>query len=368
MSKRVLTALVALTGIGAVALAGSLAAQEKDTERVARSYVVRAGGSGGYLGISIGEVTAETVEELGLRAERGVWIQDVGEDTPASRAGLLKDDVIVTWNGTAVEGTVQLQRFLRETPAGRTITVAVIRNGNQRNVSVEVGERESFGGAWSQSDMARELGERVRSSVRAIPHIRGFQFMTRGGRMGASVQSLDGQLAEYFGLRDGRGGVLINSIGDDTPSEKAGLKAGDVILSVDGTDVADPGDLISAILEADEGPVSLRILRDKKERTVTVELPELDHEWKSDDGEAHGFYFDSEDGHEPHVEFFGPDDSAGDVRIRVAPSIPQILELYQGTGSVNVSPGGQIRIRVAPEAPKAEAQATVRPVAPSVAL
>lgn len=157
--------------------------------------------------------------------------------------------------------------------------------------------------------------------------------MTGGGRMGASVQGIDGQLAEYFGLRDGRGGVLVSSIGEDTPAEKAGLKAGDVILSVDGTDVDDAGDLIGEILGAEEGPINVRILRDRKERTVTVELPESETSWHSDDGESHGLYFESEEGHEPHIEFFGPDDERGNLRIRVAPALPQILEFRRDGGT-----------------------------------
>ena len=381
MSKRVLGALAALAGIGAIGLAGTLAAQEKGDHSVARSYAVAFGGSGSYLGVSIGEVTAETVEELGLREERGVMIQSVGDDTPAARAGLMKNDVIVSWNGTDIEGTVQLRRFLDETPAGRTVTLGVFRDRSQQSIDVELGERNMFSSLHVNPEIAvrtRELGERIRRSVKVRPQMRGLSFLTSGGRMGASVQSLDGQLAEYFGLND-RGGVLVTSVGEDSPAAQAGLQAGDVILSVDGDDVEDPGDLIQAILEAEEGPVGIRVLRDKRERTLTVELPESEMRWKSEDGESHGFFFHEGDGEAPLYRSFGPDDRQ-DVEISVepfeghfeffTPSSPHIFEFEDGEDAGHLAPGGQIRVRAPRAAPDSGAvpAPAARSAAPAVAL
>lgn len=381
MNKRLLGALVALAGLGAVGLAGTLAAQEKADAGTVRSYVLTTGGSGSYLGVSIGEVTPETVTELGLREERGVLIQNVGDDTPASRAGLVESDVIVSWNGTDIEGTVQLRRFLSETPAGRTVQMGVIRDRGQRSVSVELGERNLYSGVHVSPDMAvrgRELGERIRRSVRVMPQMRGLSFLTRGGRMGASVQSLDGQLAEYFGLND-RSGVLVTSVGEESPAAEAGLQAGDVILSVGGESVEDPGDLIRAIMGADEGSASIGILRDKRERTLTVELPESDLKWKSDDGEAHGFFFRDGEGDEPLIEFFGQGDFE-DLNIQVAPfegnfeffapSMPHIFEFQDGfgDGAVHVTPGGQIRVRAPRGTPETDAAPETAAPSPAVAL
>jgi membrane-associated protease RseP (regulator of RpoE activity) len=98
-----------------------------------------------------------------------------------------------------------------------------------------------------------------------------FSFMGPG-RLGVRLQSLGDQLGAYFGAADGHG-ALIAEVEKGTAAEKAGLKAGDVIVGVAGKDVEDPGDVVDAIHEADEGPVKITILRDRKRMTVTADLP-----------------------------------------------------------------------------------------------
>jgi membrane-associated protease RseP (regulator of RpoE activity) len=66
----------------------------------------------------------------------------------------------------------------------------------------------------------------------------------------------------------------VTTVTDGSAAAKAGLKAGDVILALDGEDVGSPGDVARRVAAAEPGPVAVRILRDRKERTVTVELPE----------------------------------------------------------------------------------------------
>jgi serine protease Do len=93
--------------------------------------------------------------------------------------------------------------------------------------------------------------------------------------MGVTLQNLTPQLAEYFGLKD-RSGALITSVRDDSPASRAGLKAGDIILAIDGEKVEDPGDAMRIMRKKEEGPVDIRLLRDRREMnlTVTLEKPE----------------------------------------------------------------------------------------------
>jgi serine protease Do/serine protease DegQ len=90
------------------------------------------------------------------------------------------------------------------------------------------------------------------------------------GRLGVQLGELTPQLAEYFGAKDG--GVLVSSINQGSPAEKAGLKAGDVITSVNGDRVRDSDDLIDELRDAEGREVTIGILRDKKESTVTATL------------------------------------------------------------------------------------------------
>ena len=88
-------------------------------------------------------------------------------------------------------------------------------------------------------------------------------------RIGVSTTQLTKQLAEYFGIGDSKG-VLVTSVMDDSPAAKAGLKAGDVITAIDGEKVEDAGDLAQGINKKKDGDVTLTVIRNKNQRTITV--------------------------------------------------------------------------------------------------
>lgn len=290
--------------VAATARCGS--AQEKAPETDEdRTVVIREraapnvwvdGRGGSYLGVYLSDVAAGDVERLDLDRERGALIERVSEDGPAQKAGIRGEDVIVTWNGSPVESAAQLQRLVRETPAGRTVQLGVVRDGRNRNVEVTLGARESMVRSWSfrgpDPEQMEKIQERLRQGGERLrlhaPELAGGVFtLMSGGRLGVGIQPVGDQLGEYFGLGD-RTGVLITSVSEDSPARKAGLKAGDVILSVNGEAIDGTGDLARAIREADAGAVRIGILRDRKERTVTAELPERpEFEWKeAPDGAA----------------------------------------------------------------------------------
>ena len=88
-------------------------------------------------------------------------------------------------------------------------------------------------------------------------------------RIGVSTTTLTKQLAEFFGVADGKG-VLVTSVGTDSPASKAGIRAGDVITAVDGEKIDNAGDLSRALGKKNEGDVTLTIVRDKNQRSITV--------------------------------------------------------------------------------------------------
>lgn len=328
-----------LTLVTATARCGSAQENTEVKERTARAtpFMVRSGsfGGGSYLGVYIAEVDADDVSRLDLKQERGALIEGVSDDSPAQEAGLEKNDVIVQWNDTQVESAAQLRRMVGETPAGRVVNLKVIRDGKSRDAKVTIGERESMVRSFSfrgpDSEELEGLVERLRPGAEwkglSGPGLRGnvFAFMG-GGRMGVGIQSVGDQLGEYFGL-NGRDGVLVTSVEEDSPAQKAGLKAGDVILTLGGEAVDGPGELARAVRQAEEGPISVGILRDRKERTITVDLPEApEFKWEGEDGE---------------LLFRGPEASEG--AMMVVPEVPGELHIRRGAPNVGV------RIRV-PEA------------------
>lgn len=307
MRKRLIAVVLAVLTLGGiVAAAGSVSAQERQEKKHegregGRVAMMSREGGGSFLGVYIAEVDSEVVDRLQLRAERGVLITKVAEDSPAKAAGLEEDDVILAWNGETIEGTAALRRHLAETPPGREVKLRVFRDGRNRDVSVKLGEgaggmfsfapRLDTGRIRERMNAIRPRMERLRIRAPSEEAYSTFMAFSERGRMGVSIQTLNDQLGAYFGLGD-RSGVLITSVSKESAAEAAGLKAGDVILAIGGDDVEDPGDVMRIVGDAEEGPISVKILRAKRERTLTVELPKSEGlRWRSEDGDEHGFLF-----------------------------------------------------------------------------
>jgi serine protease Do len=267
-------------------------------------------GNNGYLGVFMEEVTAEKMKALNLSEERGAVIAKVTAGSPAEKAGLKENDVIISFNSRRVDTVRELQRLLGEAPAGRTVTFEVVRGGAHQNISATLGKRSAnFGffdqdgafkrlqGDWAQNQLfSKEQAEKWKAQTEdfakrsrefqgkafVMPKDFGnlnFDFYSRGfwrgTRLGVSVESMTDQLAEYFGVK-GSKGILVTEVVENSAAAKAGLKAGDVIIEIDNNKVDDPGDLTSAISQKSEGQVELKVIRkgDEKKITITLEKAE----------------------------------------------------------------------------------------------
>lgn len=250
-------------------------AQEKTKEILGQDPDVLAMSSddgSGWLGVEISEVTKEKAKDLKLAGARGVIVMDVEPDSPAAKAGLKENDVITEYDGQIVEGTVQFRRLVRETPAGRTVTLAISRNGNVQNISVDVGDRSAFfekkmKGKMRDFDNAYAFSMPNPDFSFSIPSIDG-----RGPMLGIDAEDVSGQLGSYFGAPDGTG-VLIREVRPGMAAEKAGLKAGDVIVKVDGKPVRTLAELRAQLRDkGEQKSVSLGILRKGAELNVAVSI------------------------------------------------------------------------------------------------
>jgi len=111
-----------------------------------------------------------------------------------------------------------------------------------------------------------------------------------GGYLGVQIQELDGQLADYFGAKDG--GVLITEVIEDGPAKKAGLKAGDVIVSVAGEHVEKTGDLMKEVRSHEpESKVELNVIRKNRKRKMKVVLGEAPHVFDLGHGQKNKWMF-----------------------------------------------------------------------------
>ena len=225
-------------------------------------------GNPGWLGVTIAEVTADKAKELKLPAVRGVILSSVEADSPAAKAGLKANDVITEFNGQRVEGTLQFRRLIRETPGGRTVQLTFWRDGRTQSVSVELGafpdklEGHGFGPKEFKFEMPEFGGKLFGHDI----------FLQHGPRLGIDAEDLSGQLGSYFGAPDGEG-VLVRDVTSGTPAEKAGLKAGDVIIKIDGERVRTVHDLREKMRAKRENKtVSVSVIRKGTEMSFNVEV------------------------------------------------------------------------------------------------
>src|SRR5882757_4984050 len=219
-------------GIAAASLVSSVAMAQTATTppRMRNAQVITVQKSGGYLGIGGMEVTSERVKALNLKEERGVEVSSVDEDGPAAKAGVKAGDVVLEFNGTPVQGTVQFQRMVGEMPPGRQVKLTVWRNGATQVLSATIGERRNMvttimpddGHNWS-FDMP---------SMPGMPAMPRFEAISPNPALGIYGEPLgeNEQLAEFFGVTDG---VLVRSVRKGSAADKAGIKAGDVITKVE---------------------------------------------------------------------------------------------------------------------------------------
>ncbi len=224
--------------------------------------------NGSFLGVGVQEVDADRAKALKLHEEAGVEITRVEEDSPASRAGLKIGDVIMQYNGQRIEGYEQFSRFVRETPPGREVKLAVIRNGAMQTIVAKIGAHKLPESAMVQ--IPKLQFDNPRFEMPNMPDMPRTFVMLRSSMLGIEGEALRGQLADYFGVKEG---VLVRSVGKDTAAEKAGIKAGDVIVKVNDAKVASPSD-ISTALRALKGKATVPVLlqRDRHEMTVNATI------------------------------------------------------------------------------------------------
>lgn len=243
-------------------------------------------GGGSYLGVQTQEVNKENFSKFGLKDVRGVAIEKVVADSPAQKAGLQDNDVIVRFNGEEVTSYRKLTRLISETAPDHQAKITVLRDGKERDVTVTVGKQPApqFRTGNLMPTLPRQaitIPAMPSFNVESFPRITNGEVMIFDGKeggnfvfgstrqLGVGISGLTKQLGDYFGVADGKG-ILINNVNDDSPASKAGLKAGDVIIEVEGKAVGNSMELLRAISEKKEGEVALTVLRNRNRQTIKV--------------------------------------------------------------------------------------------------
>jgi serine protease Do len=256
----------------------SQAAQDWSVDPPAQPWVLSSddGGTGSYLGVDINDITTDRLGALKLKEEKGVEVTMVDQDAPAGKAGIKEHDVILSMNGTAIESGAQLRRMIHETPAGRVVSFDLSRDGQPVTVKVQLGDRhKEFSMSHNNSNSNEFHFEMPKMPVMPdidIPAIN-VVVVTNSGHSGLMVENITPQLGEFFGVKNGNG-ILIRSVEKGSRAEKAGFRAGDVIVKVNDQLVHDTSDFSHAVRSRNKGSVSVGVMRDKKEQNLNLALPE----------------------------------------------------------------------------------------------
>jgi len=261
---------------------------------------------GAALGVVITDVGDELKEKLGLKG--GAKIMEVLDDSKADEIGLKEDDIIVKFEGKEITDAEQLHDMVTDYEDEKEVKLTVNRNGEaiEFEATLKPGKVKTGMVSVTTDDEEGEIhvDVDVDDEIEGLHNVfvtgdHDFEFISKdkGGFLGVVAKNLKDQLKEYFGVENG---VLIEEIVEDSPAEKAGLKAGDVIIQVAEKKINDYSDLIRTLNFYDpEDEVSVKYSRKGKANTVKVTLAEKKGKhfkrkmWKHEGGP---FFFKGFDG------------------------------------------------------------------------
>jgi len=225
---------------------------------------------GAYLGVGLGEVTPDRVKALKLKDDKGVEITLVDDNSPAARAGLRENDVVLEINGQNVDSREEFVRMVAESTPGAKVSLLVWRNGSKQSVSATLAARPAayFGFPANPSGAMTPLSP-MAPFPPDLPDISSFPMLTgESPRIGVEGEPLSGQLADFFGVK---AGVLVRSVDPNSAAAKAGMKAGDVIVKVNSMPVSNIRE-ISGLIRAAHKTATFTVVRNHKEILLNVEI------------------------------------------------------------------------------------------------
>ena len=210
----------------------------------------------GFLGVQPQAVTADMVEQLGLKSTRGALLADVVKDGPADKAGLKPGDVVVALNGRPVSDNNQLTRDVGVVPPGQKINLEVVRDGKQRGIDVTLAPRPD------ETDQGGRSGAQ------------GGGDKEQGDLLGLSVEDLTPQLARRAQVEPGTRGALVVDVSPDSPGAGAQIEPGDIVVEVNRLAVATAADYKKAAKGLKKGDTALlRVKHGQGTRYVPLRIP-----------------------------------------------------------------------------------------------
>jgi serine protease Do len=208
----------------------------------------------GFVGVGTQTVSGAMAKALHLPEASGALLASVASGSPAAKAGLEPGDVVESVNGQKITSPRDLAVTVASVTPGEEAKFQILRDGQDRDIEVKVGEQPPEKTAHAQPDE---------------PSAR--------GQLGLALGSLTPDVRDQLNVPDGTQGALVRSVRSGSPADEAGLRPGDVIVGVGNQKVSSPSDAtkaIAAAITAKSHAVALRVLRDGEVAFVGVTVGE----------------------------------------------------------------------------------------------
>jgi serine protease Do len=268
---------IAFGGLLAAILASGVAVAHAQSRSSRDGILALQSMRGSRIGVTVQDLDESDTRDL----KSGVVVESVDSTGPADKAGLKAGDAIVEFDGERVRSVRQFQRLVEESASGRPVPVVLSRGGQHVNATVT-----------PETETANDFGMRLLAApvitrppnppVPAAPRVAPvpptppaldwfssdgpFTVMTGRSRLGIVTETLNSQLAGYFGVKDG---ALVKSVADGSAGAKAGIKAGDVITSINGSHVSDASEA-SRALSGLEPAADFTVEVTREHKTITL--------------------------------------------------------------------------------------------------
>lgn len=198
----------------------------------------------GYLGVSIQPVTPELSQAMGLKGSEGALVADVVHGGAAEKAGIKTGDVITAFDGKPVESAQALPAMVAATPVGREVSITVMRDGREKNLSAVVAKLGTAESPRAEAEGAAK------------------------GKWGLAIQDLDPQTARQLGIREGHGALVVG-VQPESPAQQASVRDGDVIMEVNRQKVESAQDFKDKAAKAGDSMLLL-VKNDQGQRYLVV--------------------------------------------------------------------------------------------------
>ena len=288
--RRLIRRIVLLTSVATAGIALLAGGPEIFTASNSSALIslAAAAENNGWMGVRIQTVTADIADSLGLKKAKGALVAEPQSDSPAAKAGIMAGDVITAVNGNEVQDTSDLTRMIGGMKPGTEVKLAVQRKGEEKTVSLTLGQRQADAGTdrrqgssieeflrqFGFEDMPKDLQDWRfgQNGQFRIPQFPATPTAEKSGWMGVQTQAVTADIADSLGLKKAQG-ALVAQPQSESPAAKAGIMPGDVITAVNGSEVQDPSDLARKIRTMKPGTeVKLSIHRKGEEKTLALTL------------------------------------------------------------------------------------------------